>query len=164
MDEEFASSSARKIMGSFQDAHRELRKAVTNLGADAVESTGQRDWSLKEMLGHIAFWQEAAIAVITGMFRDGNIEGYRFRSGYVPDPDEPWPAADIHNAREAEWARSKSSEAVLARLDEAHRNLVSVLKTVTEAEAKEHKDYFDELTSHLREHLAEIQMGGLAHG
>jgi hypothetical protein len=119
-------------------------------GTDGLPVSG---WALKEMLGHVAFWEEAAVPVILHMLRGTAIPGgWRFGSGYVPAGE--WPAADVHNAREAAWAADQPIQTVLLRWDEAHSGLLGVLATVTEDEAVRHSDYFGGLSAHLREHAA----------
>jgi hypothetical protein len=157
MSSEFASKGAERIAQKYDDTWREFRNVVEDLGHEKLDEPTDAGWNIKEMLGHVAFWEEAPVAVITGMFRDGSIEGWRFGSGYVPASDEPWPKDEVHNAREAEWARSRSAAEVLERWDRAHEKLLPVLKTVTDREAQEHTVYFSRLSEHLQEHLAEVR-------
>jgi uncharacterized protein (TIGR03083 family) len=157
MSSKFASESASRVVQTYDETWREFRNTVGGLGPDVLEKPTGAGWSIKEMLGHVAFWEEAPAAVITGMFRDGNIEGWQFGSGYVAETAEPWPKDAVHNAREAEWARSRTAREVLDRWDRAHENLISILKTVTDQEVEENKDYFSGLSDHLREHLAEVR-------
>src|SRR5262245_42929154 len=94
-------------------------------------------WTLKEMVAHVAFWEEAAVFVITYMYRGQPApSGYAFGSGYVPGAT--WPRADEHNAREAEWARGQTMGAVLERWDRAYEELATLLETVTDEERGQH--------------------------
>lgn len=108
------------------------------------------------MLAHVAFWDEAAVPVITYMLRGQPVpEGWRFGSGYVSTAE--WPAADAHNTREAGWAREQPPAAVLERLDAAHAAKVQALATVTDGEVAANARYFGDLPKHYEEHLAELE-------
>ena len=109
------------------------------------------------MLAHIAFWDEAVVGVVVGMFRHQPLpEGWTFGSDYLPGDDEGWPPKGVHNAWEAAWARGRAASEVLARLDQAHEHLLALLSTVTEDEATEHAGYVDRLPLHYREHKPEL--------
>ncbi len=110
------------------------------------------------MLAHVAFWDEAVLGVVVGMFRrDALPDGWTFGSGYLPAEGQSWPTADEHNAREAGWARRRSGREVLARFENAHEQLLAILATVTEQEASDHAGYFSGLGSHYAEHQPEIE-------
>lgn len=109
------------------------------------------------MIGHLAFWFEAAEAVIVAMFRGQELGAdFAFGSGYVPDHDAPWPIADVHNAREAAWATARPAAEVVARLDAGHGRFAGLLDSLSPAEVADqrYRDYvrdFCELDAHLRE-------------
>jgi hypothetical protein len=107
------------------------------------------------MIGHVAFWEEAPFGVLLLMFRNEQLpDGWVFGSGYVPEGD--WPHFEVHNQREAAWARSETWESVLARWEAAHAALLELLATVTDDEAQRHAAYFSEVAEHLREHLTDL--------
>src|SRR5687768_9235933 len=94
-----------------------FRDAIDRLGVEGLERTTSSGWTAKELVAHVAFWQEAFEYVLVAMFRKGEPRpDYRIGSGYWPEEGRDWPPADEHNAREAEWARSQTPETVLARL------------------------------------------------
>lgn len=154
--EDMVSDSAQRIVDDVHSSYEKLRSAVTASIDDTVDANGSGGWSTKEMVAHVAFWEEAAVAVITGMFRGGDISEFAFGSGYIADPEDPWPVADVHNAREAQWARKQAVVSVMQRWEAAHAQLIDTLKTVTDQEATEHSDYFSELGEHLRGHVSEL--------
>jgi len=134
-----------------------FKSAAVQLGPASLERQTSAGWTAKEMLSHAAFWDEAAVGAIVGMMRRQPMPpGWGFGSGYVPDGGE-WPRDVVHNAREAEWARGQTADAVLARLEKAHAGLVEVLETVTEEELAKDGDYYARLGRHYREHLPELQ-------
>jgi hypothetical protein len=151
------SDSARRILDLLEAEYRPFRDAAEKLGAEGLERPTPAGWTAKEMLAHIAFWDEASFAVITSMFRGQPLpEGWAFGSGYVPE--DPWPRADVHNAREAAWARPRPAAEVLARWDEVHRRLRETLRTITDEEAAEHSDYLNsEIPGRYSQHMDELE-------
>jgi hypothetical protein len=148
--------TADEIRARVEESWGALWEAVEHLGSGRLGEETTAGWTAREMLAHVAFWDEASVPVITYMLRGREIpEGWRFASGYVAGAE--WPAADTHNAREAAWAREQPPEAVLERLERAHQELVEALQSVDDAEAAEHSEYFDGFGSHYREHLSELR-------
>jgi hypothetical protein len=112
-------------------------------------------WSAREMAAHVAFWNEAAVPVIRHLWRGQEIPmPWEFGSGPFNEPG--WPSADVHNAREAAWARGVSDAEVLERLRSAHDALAAELETVNAEEFEVRRGYYGELIEHLREHRAEL--------
>jgi hypothetical protein len=150
------SESARRLVDGFEAAWRELRAATERLGPGGLEEATPSGWTAKEMLSHIAFWDEAVVAYVPMAFRVQPLpQGWRFSSGYAPG--ESWPAAGVHNAREAAWARNRTPDEVVARCDAAHAACAALLATVTDEEAREQADYFRHHLRHYAEHLAELE-------
>lgn len=148
----------RRIVEAVEAAWLPLRHAAGALAEAQLASTTQAGWTVKEMLAHVAFWDEAVTAVVVGMFRRQPLpDRWTFGSGFLPGDGEAWAPADVHNAREAAWARRRTSAEVLTRLDGAHADMVALLSTVAEQEASEHRDYFDRLPLHYVEHLPELE-------
>jgi hypothetical protein len=112
-------------------------------------------WTVAELLAHLAFWDEAVVPVVTTIFRRQPLPlGWQFGSGY--EAGSEWPAANVHNAREAAWARTVAGEAVRARLKSAHDAMLSILETFDEEEARAHGAYLEGIARHYREHLPEL--------
>ncbi|MGQ0521544.1 MAG: DinB family protein [Actinomycetota bacterium] len=144
-------------MAAVDEAWRPMREAAARIRADQFDLVTTSGWTVKEMLAHIAFWDEAVTGVLVGMFRKEPLpDGWRFGSGFLPGEGEGWPPAEVHNEREAAWARGQDPAGVLARLEQAHGQMVAILATVTDEEAREHAGYFDGLSSHYTEHLPEL--------
>jgi hypothetical protein len=98
---------------------------------------------------------------VSGAFRgDESAFETTFPSGYVPADDGEWPPADVHNAREARWARDQPYEVVLDRAQRAHDRLTEFLATVTDEEADEHAGYFADVDGHLDAHRIEELTAG----
>ncbi len=141
------------IDAAFEETRAKVALALRNDPAGDVPTAG--GWSLRELAGHVAFWEEAGVPVVTYMLRGQQIPPpWTFGSGYVTQGE--WPHFEAHNAREAEWARSQPIQAVLDRWESAHQRLLATLETVTPEEAVANANYFRELADHLREHGAEL--------
>lgn len=133
--------------------------------ADRLDEPTVAGWSVKEMLAHVAFWDEAVLPVVVTMFRGEKLPpDWAFGSGDLGVGEGGWPPADVHNAREAAWARSRTSAEVIARCDRAHAQLIALLETLRDEEVTDHFDYFSGLGSHYGEHLGELQNSAGAEG
>lgn len=112
-------------------------------------------WTVKEMLAHVAFWDEAVVPVITYMLRGEPIpEGDWFASGYRTG--DTWPSDTVHNAREAEWGRTHSGEEVRTRVTQAHDAMTRAVGAISDDEAAQRASYIQEQCEHYQEHLAEL--------
>ena len=144
---------AEVILARLEDAWLPFRAAA----AGRFEEPSAAGWTAKEMVAHVAFWDEAVVPVVVTVFRGQQLPpGWTFGSGDLGLTDGVWPAADVHNAREAAWARARTAEEVMERADRAHVGLVELLATLTDDEDVAHVDYFENLGSHYREHLQEL--------
>lgn len=125
---------------------------------DDLERPTSSGWTTKEMLAHVAFWDEAVVPVVITLFRGDEVPaGWSFGSGDLGLTGNDWPPADVHNAREAAWARARSAVEVLERCDRAHAQLVALLLTVTDEEVAEHEEYFRPLGAHYEHHEPELR-------
>lgn len=144
-----------------EEAGDRFRKEVDRIGADGLDHPTPAGWTAKEMLGHMGFWMEASEAVVEAMFRGRELPvGWAFGSGYMHgENDGPWPRADVHNAREAEWTHGRTSAEVIDRLDQAHARALELARSLTEEELadKRFRDHFQEKTVHYDEHRAELE-------
>jgi len=134
------------------------RAAVDRVGVDQFDDGTPAGWTVKELLGHMAFWEEATVGVVALLLRQTELpEGWRFGSGYQPEAE--WPAAEVHNAREAAWATGVTADEVLARLDAAHAESLDVVSGFTAAEVADERfrSYVDEKIGHYVEHLPELE-------
>jgi hypothetical protein len=129
-----------------------------------MEEATAAGWTVKEMVAHVAFWEETVDPVVNGMFRGKEVplEDWYGGDHLAVAPGEPWPIADVHNAREAAWARARPAEEVLGRWDRAHERLLAVVSTITEDEAGR-EEYIGKIGAatydHYAEHLFELEGG-----
>src|SRR5689334_14466444 len=131
------STWAHEQLATLQAGWERLLAVVQRLGPEGLEQPLTDRWTIKEMLAHLAFWEETSVPVIQTIFRGGaEVPVAQWYGGDDLElaPDAPWPDADTHNAREARWARGRSSAEVLARLKKARQKLIGVIETVTDEE------------------------------
>ena len=141
--------AADEIRTRIEGAWRAFRAAIDTVDLEAPTRAG---WTAKEMLAHVAFWMETVPPYVTGAFRgDPSAFSITFPSGYVAGEGD-WPHADVHNAREAAWARDRAAAEVMGRAERAHDELRAFLTTVTDDEVAANAAYFAEVADHLEEH------------
>ena len=85
-----------------------LREAVDRLSAGGMETPTTPGWNGRQSVAHVAFWDEAAYGfMLLTYYNEPLPGGWTFGSGWLPG-DEPWPHFEVHNRREAEWARDRT--------------------------------------------------------
>jgi len=141
----------------------ELRQEVDRLGPEEFDARTPAGWTVKEMLAHVAFWSETVEAIVVGRLREEPISEADWYGGDDLAVTGAWPSPDVHNAREAAWARSRSARDVLARLDAAHRRAVEVAAGLSDREMADDRftsQVREETIDHYTEHLAELRRRG----
>ena len=102
-------SEAETILADVESAWAPLQAEVDALGEARLEEPTVAGWTAKELLSHVAFWAEAVEGFVTSAWRNRPLpEGWTFGSGYVPASDGSWPHFQVHNDREAAWARERT--------------------------------------------------------
>lgn len=141
----------------------EFRREVDGMAPAEFDLRTPAGWTVKEMLGHVAFWAETVEPVIVGMLRGEPISEADWYGGDDLAVDGPWPPASVHNAREAAWARSRSAKEVLVRLDAAHRRAVMITAGLDDEEMDDERftgKVRAATIDHYLEHLAELRRRG----
>jgi hypothetical protein len=134
-----------------------FRAAIGRLSANRLAEPTSPGWTARESTAHIAFWDEAAYGfMLLTYFNEPLPDGWTFGSGWLPG-DEPWPHFEIHNAREAEWARQHTDQEVLERLDRAHHQLLALLPRLTPELVQEKREHLAEISQHYVAHLPELE-------
>jgi DNA-binding NarL/FixJ family response regulator len=148
-------------MGRYVAAYERIDEAVRTLGSNGLERTTPSGWTAKEALAHLAFWEETHVPVVVGMFRGEPLpDGWEHGSGDLGLPaGSPWPAADVHNEREAAWARSRPAAEVVARWRRSHEQALEVFRSLTADESTDPRftERMAASVSHMDEHLAELR-------
>lgn len=136
---ELATSWIREQHAALDAGWARVLEVVERLGPKGLERPLTPKWTVKEMLAHLAFWEETGQPVIRTIYRGGpEVPAAEWYGGTSLElaPGDPWPDADTHNAREARWARNRSAVEVMERFARARQNLKALLATVTVEESR----------------------------
>ncbi|MBW3549093.1 MAG: maleylpyruvate isomerase N-terminal domain-containing protein [Actinobacteria bacterium] len=74
-----ASDGARRQLDKVEEGWSQFRAAVARLTPSEIERETLAGWTVKEMLAHVAFWEETVKPVFVGWFRgepDDAFEGW----------------------------------------------------------------------------------------
>jgi hypothetical protein len=137
-------TSRTDLLAKMSRSHRALRDAIGALPPARWEEKLPAGWTLKEMIGHIAYW-EGTIPAFVDAIRAGT---------YAGDGD-----VDAQNARAAAEARGLSREEVLRRWDTAHAEVVEVARNLTNAELADEsfvRKFEGETFGHYPDHYADL--------
>ena len=133
------------LLAKISQSHRAIREAIGALPASRWDDPLPAGWTLKEMVGHLAFWESTIPAAIESLRAGSNRED----SGDV----------DAENARVGDEVRGLSREAVLGRWDDAHAEALAAARSLTESELAEHsftRKIEGETFGHYPEHYADL--------
>ncbi len=126
-------------------AHRAMREAIGALPATRWEEKLPAGWTLKEMVGHLAYWESTIPGFVESLRSGTSREG-------GADVDEL-------NARAASEARGLPREEVLRRWDDAHSEMLEVARDLTDAELEDDafmKKFEGETYGHYPDHYADL--------
>jgi Mycothiol maleylpyruvate isomerase N-terminal domain len=142
---------------------RPLRGAVGRLRLEDFGRQTRSGWTVKEMLAHVAFWEETAEPMLASFRGHPDMELADWYHGdlaaYGRDVRADWPPAMVHNAREAEWARPRDPSEVLARWDAAHRRVLELIDGLSADDLQDERIVAKLLaccSNHYEEHLTEL--------
>ena len=154
-----AEGAENPLVEAMEAGWRRFRAGVDGVGPDGLDQPTPSGWTAKEMLAHVAFWDETVEPVIVDMYRGGSLDrDWAFGSGYT-HPDGPWPDTDEHNAREAAWASPLPPGEVVARLDAAHSRALGIIRSLSDDELQDprYQRYLGMQAAHYDEHLVELE-------
>src|SRR4029077_10475224 len=112
--------SRAELLGKISQGHRAIREAIGALPAPRWDEKLPVGWTLREMVGHLAYWEARAPACVDSL-----------RAG---TPREDSADVDEQNARAAAETRGLSREETLRRWDDAHAAVLEVARNLTDAE------------------------------
>jgi len=108
--------AVEEAIARIEQSWNELISVIDAVPADKLEESGiSGAWSVKDLIGHVAFWDAQAI------------ESVHRRAAGEPAREVDWQAM---NDREAAAIRTRSVETVKAELLQTHQELINVLKTL----------------------------------
>ena len=153
-----STNPVEEVRQLIDDRWEPLSAAIDRMSAERLDAPTNPGWTAKESIAHLAFWDEAAYGfMLLTYFNEPLPDGWSFGSGWLPG-DEPWPHFEVHNAREAEWARQQAGADVLARLDRAHDQLLSLMPRLTPELVEADAEHLAEISRHYVAHLEELEL------
>ena len=148
------------LLARVDAAWQPLRLAVAALAPDQLEVKTDAGWSVKEMLAHVAFWEETVLNRLPQLLGRHAPDLSDWYGGEGLNLSADWPHYDVHNRREAEWAETQTIERVLSRLDTSHARVTSLLATLTDEQVAV-QDIWEKVAAetfeHYADHMADLQ-------
>jgi hypothetical protein len=119
-----------EAVATLEEGHGRVRDLLSGHTTEELSqpaTIGGGDWSAKDLVGHLAWWEELAIATLT--------EWRLGRRPWVENVFEDLPGGiDRINAEDQARKAGRTWKEVLALSDGVHRALVSELRAVSEEE------------------------------
>jgi hypothetical protein len=124
-----ADLSRDEALATLADGQRRIHQLLTGVSEEDLvrpATIGGGDWSAKDLIGHIATWEEAAIDAIADVRRAQvpRIETYFSEEGGV----------DRYNAEKIPEVAALSLEDVRARASETQETLTSLIRDMSDEE------------------------------
>lgn len=138
-------TSRADLLAKISQGHRSMREAIGALPAERWDEKLPAGWTLKEMVGHLAYWGSSISAFVDSL-----------RSG---TPREDGADVDEQNARAAAEVRGLSREEVLRRWDHAHSAMLEVARNLSDAELEDEsfmEKFADETYTHYPDHYGDL--------
>jgi hypothetical protein len=115
--------SPEQGMAVLKEGQRELLKLLNAIPKEELDSNlGTGEWSVKDLVGHIASWEEVALKAL----REWRERKPLTAQGIVGVQG----GVDSFNATEVETYRKSSAEEVLGRASKIHQDLLSEISAV----------------------------------
>ena len=115
-----------QIVQAIKDNHTQFLAAIAGLDDDALTKRPIVEWwTIKDLMGHIAMWEQVAIKFIAEYRQDGLPK----MLGMNDDA-----AINAYNKREATIRRDWSLARVRSEFDTAHRDLVAAVEMLSDAD------------------------------
>ena len=129
--------SRADAVATLQDGDRELQRLCARLSSEqmnAPKTIGGGDWSAKDLMGHIAFWEELAAEALESL-----------RGGRKPSVESLFARGsegiDEANARNQERTAAQSLDEVGARASAAHQQIVRAIEDMSDEEWRSRVPY-----------------------
>lgn len=128
-----------------QDGRDRVQELVSRLSEDEFtrpRTIGGGDWSAKDLLGHIATWEEVALRSLAE-FQGGDVPWVESNEGPFSGPGTV--NVDAFNARAIAENQRLSLEEVRARADRTHTELIEAIQGLTDEQWTARASYPTEL-------------------
>lgn len=133
-------STSQELLARIEKGWTHFRSAVAAAGLPALEERTSAGWTYKELLAHIAAWEETIPPRLAA-------EGFPYAVG----------DADAFNAAAAASARERRPAEVVRRLDLAHAALVAAVGRIADRDIGEPTDFLaGNSYDHYEEHRDEL--------
>jgi hypothetical protein len=117
-----------------EDGHALIRRRISGLAEEDLtrpRTIGDGDWSGKDLIGHIAVWEELALRSLEE-WRRGEVP-------WVERDDGPFSApttgkVDAFNARKIAETQALRLAVVRTQAERAHRELIAAIRTLSDQE------------------------------
>ncbi len=115
-----------EILKLLQEQHAELVATLAEIPPEVQTQIPYVDWwTLKDLMGHVAMWEQAAIQFIKEYKEDGLPK----MLGIKDDDD-----LDRYNKRGVAMRRDLSLDAVRQEFETTHQNLIAAIESLTDAD------------------------------
>jgi DinB family protein/mycothiol maleylpyruvate isomerase-like protein len=134
-----------KLLAKISGPHRSMREAIGALPVERWDEKLPAGWTLKEMVGHLAYWESTIGAFVDSLRAGASRDG----GGDV----------DAQNARAAAEVRGLSRDEVLRRWDDAHSEMLEVARNLSDAELEDAsfiRKFECESYGHYPDHYADL--------
>jgi hypothetical protein len=137
--------SKRDLIAKIEHGYIASRAVLDALPAERWDEPLPAGWTLKEMVGHLAYWESTVRPYIEAL-----------RSGA---PREPGGDADAKNAKVAAEVRGLTREEVLKRWTDAHADVLAVADLLNDDELADERfieKFHGETYGHYPDHFADL--------
>jgi hypothetical protein len=113
----------RQLLQKLDKAWVEIKESYAGLSdAQLTEPGVMGDWSVKDILAHVTWWEEEALKHLPLIIKEGRPPRYSTQYGGI----------DAFNALMTERKQNLSLADVLQQQDETHRQLIEYIQSVPE--------------------------------
>jgi hypothetical protein len=142
----------QQLLQKLDNAWAEIKKSYAGLSdAQLTEPGVVGDWSVKDILAHVTWWEEEALKHLPLIIKEGRPPRYSTQYGGI----------NAFNALMMEQKRDLSLADVLHQQDEIHRQLIAYIQSVPEEQFTRETRFRHRLRldtySHYAEHAKAIR-------
>src|SRR6266496_1128533 len=113
----------QQLLQKLDNAWAEIKESYAGLSdAQLTEPGAMGDWSVKDILAHVTWWEQEALKHLPLIIKEGRPPRYSTQYGGI----------DAFNALMIEQKRDLSLADVLQQQDEIHRQLIAYIQSVPE--------------------------------
>jgi mycothiol maleylpyruvate isomerase-like protein/DinB family protein len=137
-------TSKAELLAKISHGYRAMRDAIGALPSPRWDEKLPSGWTLKEMVGHLAYWENTVPAFVDSL-----------RTGTLREDGD----VDALNARAAAEVRGLLRDEVLCRWDDAHSEMLEVARNLSDAELADEtfvKKFEGETYGHYPDHYADL--------